>query len=98
MSFEDRERRSALRTVAALSSQVVEEVGEVSAALSALHAEAWRVSSARSETEAVEVGELLIRFGRAQAALERQVRAAATMGDLLLGLSVSVPAVETDDA
>ena len=55
MSLEEREHRSALRTVALLSGQVWEEIGEVSAALSALRAEAQSVAAQSHGSEAVEV-------------------------------------------
>lgn len=98
MSLEEREHRSALRTVALLSGQVWEEIGEVSAALSALRAEAQSVAAQSHGSEAVEVGELLICFGRASALLDRQAAAVDTMADLLGDLGVSVPAETAEDA
>lgn len=98
MSLEEREHRSALRTVALLSDQVWEEVGEVSAALSALRAEAQSVAAQSHGSGAVEVGELLICFGRVSALLDRQAAAVDTMSDLLGDLGVTVPAETAEDA
>ena len=90
MSFEEQERRSALRTAAALAMEAMEEAGEVERTLSALREEAMATATSATSASSVEVGELLLRLGRAEEALSRPTRAVATMQDLLLGLGVVV--------
>ena len=57
-----------------------------------------RSREAAEAVRAVEVGELLICFGRVSALLDRQATAVDTMADLLGDLGVSVPAETAEDA
>lgn len=97
MSFEDLEQRSTVRVVAGLSAQVEEGQGKVVLELMSLREEAQRVAAESRGRDRVAMGELLVRYGRARAVVDRQGDLLASIGELLSELNVALPAIAPEE-